>query len=126
MSTIEDTPKKAYNNTLLWYCCGVSWGVAAYGYGASIIATTMGQPTWLSEMGLDTASNASELLGAANALYFVGGVLGCLIVAAFADKYGRKPMIGAGATIMLISTAVLAGAVDIGTFMAFRLTAGVV
>ncbi|KAL6240266.1 hypothetical protein RBB50_012832 [Rhinocladiella similis] len=125
MDTLEEEPRRHHRTKTILYCVGASWGSAAYGYGASIIATTIGQPSFLRKMGLDTAPNASALLGAANALYFVGGFFGALLVAAYADKYGRRPVMAAAAAIMLVSSALLAASVHIAMFLVFRFANGI-
>ncbi|OAL56033.1 MFS transporter [Pyrenochaeta sp. DS3sAY3a] len=103
---------------------GMSWGSAVFGYAGSIIGTTLGQPSFIKYMGLDTASNAADLIGAMNALFFVGGLFGSLITGHAADKFGRRMMIIVGAVIVLISTALLAGSVNMAMFIVFRFTQG--
>ncbi|KAH0830952.1 Sugar transporter family protein [Fonsecaea pedrosoi] len=115
--------QRHYKTSTIFLVCGVSWGAAAYGYSASVISTTIAQPTFLKYMGLD-GPNSTQLLGAANALFFVGGVFGSCMVAAFADKYGRKAVIGGGAAVVLVSTALLAASVHIAMFIVFRFFAG--
>ncbi|RFU28571.1 hypothetical protein B7463_g7782, partial [Scytalidium lignicola] len=87
--------------------------------------STIFLPTFLKYMNLDGTANSTQLLGASNALFFVGGVFGSFLVAAFADRYGRKPVIAGGAAIILVSTALLAASVDIAMFIVFRFFSGV-
>ncbi|KAJ9630057.1 hypothetical protein H2204_008712 [Knufia peltigerae] len=124
MDTVEDLPTRQFKLKTILECTGVCWAVAAYGYSASIIATTFGQPSFITAMGLDIAPNAPDLMGAANALFFVGGFFGCLQNAALANKFGRKGVIAIGQVILCLSTALLAGSVHIGMFIVFRFTAG--
>ncbi|KAK5311755.1 hypothetical protein LTR93_011615 [Exophiala xenobiotica] len=114
-----------YKTSTIFMVCGVSWGSAAYGYSASVISTTIGQPTFLKYMGLDDATNSTQLLGASNALFFVGGVIGSFMVALFADRYGRKAVIAGGAAVTLVSTSLLAASVHIAMFIVFRFIAGI-
>lgn len=124
MQTVEEMPTRQFKLKTILECTGVCWSVAAYGYSASIIATTFGQPSFIVAMRLDTAPNVTGLIGAANALFFVGGFFGCLLNAALANKLGRKGVIAIGQAILLVSTALLAGSVHIGMFILFRFTAG--
>jgi MFS family permease len=75
-------------------------------------------------MGLVTASNATQIFGAMNALFYVGGFIGCFFNAWYADRYGRKVAIATGSVTVLISAALLAGSVNVAMFIAFRFTTG--
>lgn len=76
-------------------------------------------------MHLDTASNTSQLLGASNALFYVGGIVGSLSVSFFADRYGRKASIGIGMVLILVTTALLAASQHIAMFIVFRFINGI-
>lgn len=65
----------AYNILLVVF---VTLGSLGYGYSASIIATTLGQPSFTSYFGLDIAPNATSIIGAMNFLFQFGGLVGCL------------------------------------------------
>jgi hypothetical protein len=60
-----------------WICLLVSLGQLGFGYPASIISTTLGQPSFLSYMGLVDpktflpTANASRLEGSMSAVFFV-------------------------------------------------------
>ena len=75
-------------------------------------------------MGLATNPNAASLIGTCVGLFYVGGVFGCILNAWLADKIGRKWTSATGSVIMVISTACLAGSVNIGMFIAFRFFVG--
>ena len=120
MEEPNQKPQRPYRLSTVWHIIGVCWGAAAYGYAGSIIGTTLGQPSFLSYMGLDTASNATQLIGAMNALFYAGGFFGCFIVGYFADRVGRKTVIAAGAALVLVSNALLAGSVNMSMFIVFR------
>lgn len=124
MDTVEELPSRQFKLKTIIQCVGVCWALAAYGYSASIIATTFGQPSFIIAMGLNTAHNVTGLIGAANALFFVGGFFGCLLNAALANRVGRKGVIAIGQVILFVSTALLGGSVHIGMFIVFRFTAG--
>lgn len=100
-------------------------GSLSYGYASSIIATTLGQPTFLSYFALDTRPNANDLMGAINGLFQAGGFLGTLGCYAIADHFGRRKAILVAALISTIGGALQAGSVDIGMFIAMRFLTGV-
>jgi MFS family permease len=68
----------------------LGFGSLTYGYTASIIGTTLGQPSFISYMQLDTRPNGTDLLSATNGLFQTGGVLGTLFLPYICDKFGRK------------------------------------
>lgn len=103
---------------------GVAWGSAAYGYAGSIIATTLGQPSFYAYMGLDTAPNAAALIGTMNGLFYAGGFIGAIGIGKVSDRYGRKFSLALGAGIILVSNALLAGSVNMTMFIIFRFFQG--
>ncbi|KAF4339349.1 major facilitator superfamily transporter [Fusarium beomiforme] len=103
----------------------VALGSLSYGYASSIIATTLGQPTFLSYFALDTRPNANDLMGAINGLFQAGGFLGTLGCYAIADYFGRRKAIMVAALISTLGGALQAGSVDIGMFIAMRFLTGV-
>ncbi|KAK7883526.1 hypothetical protein LTR67_011102 [Exophiala xenobiotica] len=105
----------------------MSFGSMSYGYSASIIATTLAQPSFLEYFNLagpHAHSNANQLIATMNGLYQAGGFLAVFSISYFADKWGRKMAIAVAAVILIISGALLAGSVDIGMFIFFRFTSG--
>lgn len=95
-------------------------GSMSYGYPAAIIGTTLGQPSFLSYMGLDTATNATQLIGAITALQYAGGIVGAFVHGWLSNAYGRKASILFGALMVLISGALLTGSVNVAMFIVFR------
>ncbi|KIX01162.1 uncharacterized protein Z518_08887 [Rhinocladiella mackenziei CBS 650.93] len=110
----------AYNVMLL---CFIGFGSMTYGYTASIIGTTLGQPSFIEYFALATRSNGTDLLSTMNGLFQTGGTLGTLMLPYVADRWGRKWAI-APAIIALVSGAFLAGGTNIGEFLLFRFFAG--
>lgn len=105
----------------------MSAGSMSYGYSASIIATTLAQPTFLAYFqlaGPDASSNANQLIATMNGLYQAGGFLAVFSTSYLADKWGRKMAIAVSAAITIFSGALLAGSVDIGMFIFFRFVSG--
>lgn len=101
---------------ILYICLGST----SYGYAASIIATTLSQPSFVRAMHLDTASNADSLTGAMNGVWFAGGVIGAIVAGWVSAKYGRKFCVSTGLALILISAALLTGSVDAAMFIVFR------
>lgn len=124
LEALESTSRRHYKWSTVFHVIGISWGAAAQGYGASIIGTTLGQPSFLEYMGLDTASNASQLIGAMNSLFYIGGLFGAFAAGYFSDVYGRKAVIMGGSALILVATALTAGSVNIAMFMVFRFFVG--
>jgi MFS family permease len=75
-------------------------------------------------MGLNNNPNANALLGAMNAMFYVGGFFGSFFNQWVADRFGRRISLATGCTVTLISAALTAGSVDIGMFIAFRFLTG--
>ncbi|OQU99467.1 hypothetical protein CLAIMM_05097 [Cladophialophora immunda] len=121
---METTQRRPYTLKTVFLIIGVSWGSAAYGYAGSIIATTLGQPSFLEYMGLLTAPNAADLIGAMNGLFYAGGFVGAMCIGKISDRYGRKFSITLGAIVILISNALLAGSVNPPMFIVFRFFQG--
>jgi sugar porter (SP) family MFS transporter len=102
----------------------VAFGSLTYGYCASIIATTLGQPSFIKYFALDTRTNAAALEGAINGLFQAGGLLGTLSCIFTADKLGRRMAIFIAATVTVIGGALQAGSVAIGMYIVMRLITG--
>jgi MFS family permease len=124
MEETRTLTKRPYKLSSIFHIIGTCWGSASYGYTASIIGTTLGQPSFITYMKLDTAPNATELIGAMNALFYVGGIFGTVLSAWLANRFGRKKVIIGGALLILIANALQAGSVNIYMFIVFRFLAG--
>ncbi|KIW29427.1 uncharacterized protein PV07_05242 [Cladophialophora immunda] len=99
-------------------------GSTSAGYAASIIATTLAQPSFLAYFELLTRSNGTQLIAATNGLFFSGGALGTVTISFVADRWGRIWATGISSALCLISSALLAGSVHIAMFIAIRFLAG--
>lgn len=111
----------AYNILIL---CLLGPASIVYGYAAAIIATTFGQPSFITYFGLDVKTNASSLIGAMSALFFVGGFIGPLCLPPLADRFGRKWSIFASLVLTTIAAAFMAGSTNVGEFIFFRFVSG--
>jgi MFS family permease len=92
----------------------VALGSLTYGYCASIIATTLAQPSFIAYFKLATRPNATQLEGAINGLFQAGGLVGALSCNGIADWLGRRKALLLGAISALIGGALQAGSVNIG------------
>lgn len=99
-------------------------GSLTYGYGSSIIATTLGQPTFIDYFDLDKRSNANALIGAINGLFQAGGLFGAISVLWIPDKFGRRMAIFVGGVFCVVGGALQAGSVHIGMFLVARFLSG--
>ncbi|KAL5334412.1 general substrate transporter [Aspergillus crustosus] len=120
--TLVEMPRlSAYNAAIIAFA---TFGSITYGYAASIISSTLGQPTFTAYFGLDTADNASALTGAMNGLFQAGGLFGALLSAWAADQHGRCKAIFAYTIITIIGGALQTGSVHIGMFLVARFITG--
>lgn len=116
--------RREFNWINLGIIIAMSFGSMTYGYSASIISTTLSQPSFVTYFDLVTRSDSTALISTMNGLYQVGGFLGVFSVSWFADKWDRRVAIGVSAFITLISGALLAGSVSVAMFIVFRLFSG--
>jgi len=90
---------------------------------SNTVSTTLGQPSFITKMGL-AGSNGASLIGAMNSLFYVGGTWGALVHGWFADKYGRKSSIIFAVSMIFVSQALLTGSANMAMFIVFRFFAG--
>ncbi|KIW55829.1 hypothetical protein PV05_04548 [Exophiala xenobiotica] len=102
----------------------MSLGSIEYGYNASIISTTLAQPSFISYFQLDKRSDATQLIATTNGLYYAGGFLAVWTVSWMSDRWGRKFAFVVSAFVNLVSAAGLTGSTHIATFIVFRSIAG--
>lgn len=125
-ATVETVPSAQYehkqhlNSRAIWIISAITISSAAYGYAGAIIATTLTQPSFVAHMGLDTASNASSLVGAITGLYYAGGAVGSLISGWLCNSRGRKFTVAVGNALVLVSGALLTASVNPAMFIVFR------
>ncbi|KAL6241017.1 hypothetical protein RBB50_012112 [Rhinocladiella similis] len=120
----EGAKKQTINTYNVLLLCFIGLGSMTYGYTASIIGTTLGQPSFIEYFDLATRSNGTDLISTMNGLFQTGGTLGTLMLPYVADRWGRKWAIAVPAFIAVVSGAFLAGSTNIGEFLLFRFFAG--
>ncbi|OQV03670.1 hypothetical protein CLAIMM_08686 [Cladophialophora immunda] len=101
----------------------MSMASASMGMTASVISTTLGQPSFIVKMGLD-GPNGASLTGAVTSLYYVGATWGAFVHGWFANRYGRKPSIIFAVCVILVSQALLTGSANVAMFIVFRFFLG--
>lgn len=121
IASFANTNTNHHNTQIILFVC---LGSISYGYGSSIIATTTGQPTFLSYYSLDTRSDAAGLLGAMNGLFSTGGLFGCLSCFYIPDRFGRKRAILFAAFTGIVGSGLAAGSVHVAMFIVARLITG--
>ena len=75
-------------------------------------------------MGLDTASNATQLNGAVNGVFFAGGLIGALLQSQQSDVLGRQKSVALSCAISVLGGALQAGSIHIAMFIVARMIAG--
>jgi hypothetical protein len=65
---------------LVFVICFMSFGSMTYGASASVISSTLGQPSFYTAMDLNPGdryfSSRDSLIGAANSIFYAGGIFG--------------------------------------------------
>ncbi|SCV36687.1 related to sugar transporter [Fusarium fujikuroi] len=126
MATDIDQPHEARSWLNIAIVVFVTFGSLSYGYCSSIIASTLGQPTFLEYFHLTPEySNSTALLGACNGLFQTGGLIGALSIGYLADRLSRRGAIAIAALILVLGGALQAGSVNIGMFLAVRTLTGI-
>jgi MFS family permease len=96
--------------------------------GFASFATSIGQPGFYEYFNLSiTGPNASytnSILGAVNALFFFGAVVGALTGGPFADRFGRRTALLFASIIAIIGGALTAGSVHVAMLIVVRILQG--
>ncbi|OAG37952.1 hypothetical protein AYO21_07802 [Fonsecaea monophora] len=122
-------PHKRLNWRTFWCCFFLSLGSFCYGYAASIISTTLGQPTFLSYMHLidaqgNPAPNQAALTGTTVGLFCTGGCIGVLAASWSLDRIGRRPTMIVLVAIYILGTILVTASQNIGMFIVARTILG--
>ncbi|KAF2250929.1 general substrate transporter [Trematosphaeria pertusa] len=114
------------------YATGVSLfaalGSITYGYGASIIAQTIGQPQWYEYFNLAQEgpglAHTNVITGLMNGLFSTGGALGALFTAWTTHAFGRLRTIQFACAVCIVGGSLMTGAANIAMFQASRFIMG--
>lgn len=108
----------------------ISYGQIAFGYPASIISTTLGNPNFQVYMGLvdpktgEATDRQNSITGATNGVFQAGAFINTFITCWALEKLGRKKSLYYNALVGLLGGALLAGSKNIGMFLAGRFFTG--
>ncbi|CAK7226477.1 hypothetical protein SBRCBS47491_006245 [Sporothrix bragantina] len=116
--------KRHFGGRLVFTIFFICFGTASFGFCNSAIGSTLGQPSFLHAMGLDTSPHAEALTSAILAVFFAGGIFGAITHGLLADRYGRKISAAVSAAIMIVGAAVCTGTNNVGVYIAFRFFCG--
>ncbi|KZO89790.1 MFS general substrate transporter [Calocera viscosa TUFC12733] len=95
------------------------------GYGNSIIASSLSQPTFSTYFGMDTNPHAAAILGAAGCFFNVGGFFGVFFISFCMDRWGRKIGLYTACGCSIVGLAITGGsAANIGMFIFGRWLTG--
>jgi MFS family permease len=94
------------------------------GFCASIIATTLGQPTFITSFNLGNIDKSQSVIGAIQGLFPAGVILGALSTNLIADRYGRRKTVFVGSLLAITGGGLQAGSVKIWMFVFARLISG--
>lgn len=123
-NTTSEHGRRHFGVRLVLIIVFICLGTASFGFTNAVIGSTLGQPSFISAMGLDTADNATALQSAVLAVYFIGGLFGSACHAALADRYGRKMSATVSSVILIIAGAVCTASQNMGMYIAFRFFCG--
>lgn len=121
------TQTSTYNKLVTIF---VAIGSLTYGYCASIISSTIGQPGWYSYFDLPAegepgyASITTPVVSTANGVFSAGGAVGTLFIMWSCDFFGRKVNIQLGAFFSMFGGALQGGANSLEMFQAGRFVCG--
>lgn len=108
----------------------VALGSLTYGYCASIIGSTIGQPGWYRFFNLPRegqpgyATTTTHAIATANGLFSAGGAVGALFIMWSADYFGRKRNIQFGSLLAVVGGAFQGGAAALAMFQVGRFISG--
>ncbi|KAJ5934689.1 hypothetical protein N7466_004236 [Penicillium verhagenii] len=91
-----------------------------FGYDQGVMSGVVISDYWLAEMG----HPSTLMTGTITALYDVGAVFGAILAAFTVERMGRKGGLMAGAALIVVGSALMAGAVERVQMMVGRIIAG--
>jgi len=106
----------------------VAVGSFTYGFGFASFATSIGQPGFFAYFNLSTvgpnAAYTNHILGAVNALFFLGACAGALGGGPLADRIGRKKSLLFASLVSIIGGALAAGSAHVAMLIIVRIIQG--
>lgn len=93
-----------------------------YGYAANVLTGTLAQPTFLAKF-LSTADAIERTNGMVGG-FFGGALIGVIVQAPIANRFGRRAANGVAALLLIFSSALQAGSTNIAMFLAGRTISG--
>ncbi|ODV89448.1 hypothetical protein CANCADRAFT_26892 [Tortispora caseinolytica NRRL Y-17796] len=108
----------------------VALGSFCYGYCASVISSTIGQPGWYIQFDLPQngepgyEGRTTNVIATANGLFSAGGAVGCIWMMIMGDYLGRKRNIQIGAFTTMFGAALQTGGATLAMFQAGRWICG--
>ncbi|KAK8020088.1 hypothetical protein PG990_005226 [Apiospora arundinis] len=117
----------AYNRNVVAFA---ALGSTTYGYGASVISSTIGQPGWYAFFNLPPAGEpgydaiTTPVIATANGLLSAGAAAACLAVMWTGDRFGRIRNLQAACLLGILGGALQGGAANLATFQAGRFVMG--
>lgn len=99
-----------------------------YGYAANVLTGTLAQPTFLAKMLMapdgTSLPDATERTNGMVGGFFGGALLGVIVQAPIANRFGRRAANGVAALLLIFSSALQAGSTGIAMFLAGRTISG--
>ncbi|KAI8712213.1 MFS domain-containing protein [Fusarium sp. LHS14.1] len=115
-----------YNFLIIFF---VALGSFMYGFNSAISGSVLGLSSFLNYFDLDTsgpgASKSNQIIGANNALFAGGGIIGCGLVPWLLDRCGRGLAIQITCAICLLSAVLQAASVHVGMLLVGRFINGI-
>ncbi|KAJ4369058.1 hypothetical protein N0V83_006141 [Neocucurbitaria cava] len=106
----------------------VAVGSFTYGFGFASFATSIGQPGFYAYFKLAATGPGSDytnnILGAVNALFFLGACIGSLAGGPLADRIGRRWSLIIASIIAIVGGALTAGSVHVAMLILVRIIQG--
>ena len=104
-------------------------GTMSYSYPASVIGTTLAQPSFYSYMHLlnskgEASANEESLIGAMAGVFQAGGFFGIFVTTYIMDIWGRKAGMLFCSIVGLVGGALVCAAQNVAMFIAFKFVAG--
>ncbi|KAI8302344.1 Lactose permease [Colletotrichum sp. SAR11_59] len=96
------------------------WGDVAHGFDGSLINNLQQINQWQD----DFNHPRDSLLGALSASYWVGNIMGVLLIPVLSDRTGRRIAIAVGCILCIVGAVICAATMNVGAFIAGRLLLG--